>query len=116
MSEFVRTGNDVSELPQVPDVAFDVTPVLIIAAVDGFTVRIAPTASGAKCRVEIDLDGAPYMRCEYIPTQHPSFAEEDITHEVTGFACGILWSAWRRRELDKNAPKAASPGPTGEKQ
>lgn len=98
MTEFTRQASDVSCLPKAPDVAFEVTPQAIRADVDGFSVRITMTGD-SECLVSIDLDDQPYCRCVYLPTKSPHFEEEDITHEVTGFACGVLWSAWRRREL-----------------
>lgn len=109
--KFVRLASDVSGLPQAPDITFEVhSPDVMTADVDGFSVRVEAVDED-RTYVRISLDGEPYCACEYIHTLSPSFAEETFTEEVAGFVCGLVWSAWRRRELGKlDAPTDTGEG------
>lgn len=98
---FIREASDVAALPKAPNIEFIVRPPHVITGeCDGFSIRIE-AISDERAHVRISLDGQPFCACEYIYTPSPHFAEEDITGEVTGFVSGLVWSAWRRRELTR---------------
>lgn len=98
---FVRLASDVSGLPKAPDIEFTIEkPTLMTAEVDGFGLRIELT-TGDSSEVELSLNGLPFARTTHHHVAAPGeFAEEDYTEEVSGFACCLLWGAWRRREAN----------------
>lgn len=52
--------------------------------------------------VQIFLEEDIYCRCtHYHVDGPPEFSEKTYTEEVAGFACGLIWSAWRLTELHR---------------
>lgn len=104
---YTRQASDVSALPKVPDVHFDIDHGKFIADVDGFFCEIERLTE-TRSRVRIQLDGKPYCACEHICSESPHFPGESLEEQVTGFACGLIWSAWRRRELARLESRSES--------
>jgi hypothetical protein len=103
--KFQVLSSDVSGLPKAPDLTFviDQTGEFMVARYGDWVVVCKELDEVGRHGITISLDGAIYAACEYIETESPYFKEQSSVEQVSGFAAGLFWSAWRRWQLKSPA-------------
>jgi hypothetical protein len=102
--KLIRLASDVSHLDKAPDLVFTVYPFNrhMRATHNDWTINI-DNVNAEVYSVQLVYQSQLFIRAFYVLTNHPHFAEETEAEQVTSFACGLFWSAWRRLEFDRVA-------------